>query len=629
MKLSIFSMNRSPEDNEPTFEPPQRRDAPGGRPSDDKARLMALPELRARILDRIYLATALMGVLTLLANLPSIIQRAEWSTLALFGLLLAGLFYFGFQKNLPYRLRATILIAITYVAGVAVLFQDGLFGSGRVFLVALPFFGALLGERLERWVALSLAILAMIVTGALMITGVVPAPVQPEGMGNASLFSWTAATLSFALITVAGATSFAVMLDGLKGSLEQQQNMASDLENERAALEQRIQQRTNSLERRLVQIRTAAEITRQISRVLDVQVLLPQVCELIRARFNLYYVGVFLLEDSDRPMRPGEQRYLALAAGTGEAGQRMLADRHRLLIGGDSMIGWTAANRQARIALDVGKEAVRFNNPNLPRTRSELALPIVTGGASPAVGASAAADNDWRTVRVETGRLLGAVTVQSDVEAAFDQDDIVVLQGIADGLAAAIENARLFAATQASLEEVSSLHRQYLQTAWTEARSAGGQLAYTFENLGENSAARPTGEEPAAVDAPIHLRDQVIGRLVLEPDPDAPPWTQEQMGLIEAVTTQAALALENARLLEETRRRAEQERAFSRITSQVWSSSNLDTIVRQALQELGASLHAAEGWLELWPGDADKAETPPDQPAASPEAHKEADDVVA
>ena len=142
----------------------------------------------------------------------------------------------------------------------------------------------------------------------------------------------------------------------------------------------------------------------------------------------------------------------------------MVAAGHRLKVGGDSMIGWAAANLQPRIALDINREdgltsVVRFNNPYLPDTRSELALPIISKQA-----------------------VLGALTIQSTIEAAFDQDDITVLQSIASSLANAIENARLFAQIQTNLNEISILHRQYLRREWIQVLETQGPQEYCFNS---------------------------------------------------------------------------------------------------------------------------------------------------
>ncbi len=185
----------------------------------------------------------------------------------------------------------------------------------------------------------------------------------------------------------------------------------------------------NTLERRSTQLQTAAEVSRAVSSILDPQMLALQVVDLVRERFDLCYAGLFLV-DTTGEWTGEPRRWAVLRAGTGEAGRRMLEQGHKLEVGGTSMIGWCIANSQARIALDVGEDAIRFNNPHLPETRSELALPL--------------------TMR---GRPIGALTIQSSQEAAFSREDITVLQTMADQLANAITNAQLYEETQRRLRE--------------------------------------------------------------------------------------------------------------------------------------------------------------------------------
>jgi HAMP domain-containing protein len=142
--------------------------------------------------------------------------------------------------------------------------------------------------------------------------------------------------------------------------------MADELANVIGSLEQRVADRTRGLQ-------TAAEISHAITSVLDPKELLDLVVNLARERFNLYYVGLFLVEEE-----PGDsgRTFAVLRAGTGEAGQKMLELKHKLEVGSESMIGQCVARDEARIALDVGQEAVRFANPHLPDTRSEMALSL-------------------------------------------------------------------------------------------------------------------------------------------------------------------------------------------------------------------------------------------------------------
>jgi len=162
-------------------------------------------------------------------------------------------------------------------------------------------------------------------------------------------------------------------------------------------------------------LNAAAEVSRIISSILDPDDLLNRTVDIICNEYGFYYAGIFLVET----LADGK-RWAVLRAGRGEAGRIMMANRHKLEVGGRSMIGACTQFNEARIALDVGKEAVWFNNPFLPDTRSEMALPLSIAG-----------------------EVIGALTVQSIEEAAFSEEDIASLQAMADQLAVAINNARL------------------------------------------------------------------------------------------------------------------------------------------------------------------------------------------
>jgi len=165
--------------------------------------------------------------------------------------------------------------------------------------------------------------------------------------------------------------------------------------------------------KRTIQLQTAADVSRAATSILDLSKLLPTVVDLICSHFDYYYVGIFLVEES--------KEWAKLSAATGSMGRQMLESGHRLKIEDSAMIGWCIYNGQARIALDVGEDAVRFKNPQLPLTRSEIALPLITHG-----------------------EVIGAMTIQSALPAAFSRVDITALQTMADQMANAIENARLF-----------------------------------------------------------------------------------------------------------------------------------------------------------------------------------------
>jgi GAF domain-containing protein/anti-sigma regulatory factor (Ser/Thr protein kinase)/BarA-like signal transduction histidine kinase len=169
---------------------------------------------------------------------------------------------------------------------------------------------------------------------------------------------------------------------------------------------------TSDIQRHTKLLKAAASAAKNITTILDSNELLKRTVDIICDEFDFYYAGVFFVDDA--------KEYAVLKAGRGEAGKAIIKDGHKLAIGGNSMIGASIANREGRIALDVGQEAVFFENPHLPKTRSEMALPLVVGDD-----------------------VIGALTVQSVDEAAFHEEDIAALQTMADQLAIAIQNSNL------------------------------------------------------------------------------------------------------------------------------------------------------------------------------------------
>ena len=334
------------------------------------------------------------------------------------------------------------------------------------------------------------------------------------------------------------------------------------------ALERTLREEQERLARRTMQLRTAAEVSRASTSMLDLNTLVTSSVELIRERFDLYYVGIFLVNEY------GE--WAILRAGTGEAGRRMLERGYKLKVGGGSMIGQCTAHGQPRIALDVGAEPVRFDNPLLPETRSEMALPLVS-----------------------RGEVLGAMTVQSAEEAAFSEKDSAVLQTMADQLANVVENARLYQESQARLEEIETTHRRYLREEWAKylaEEETRRRTAYSYEQAtaavvpadevwtpemeravreGDVVAIPASTADPAieaagraALAAPITLRGEVIGALSLYEGQQERQWSEDDIALVEAVSEQVAMAIENARLFEEIQRTADRLREMDRLKSQ-------------------------------------------------------------
>jgi len=248
------------------------------------------------------------------------------------------------------------------------------------------------------------------------------------------------------------------------------------------------------------------------------------------------------------------------------------------------------------VVLDVAKDPIHFQNPDLPHTRSEMALPLMI-----------------------SGQVIGALDVQSTEPNAFTADDIEVLSALADQVSLAIENARLFEQAQKSLNEAEAVYRQYLRETWTRLPEEQQIAGFRYSSAGsmpleatgsqtDASILKPNGDhEQQEISVPVTLRGEKIGELSVHV-PQRTRIKSDQMDLIKAVAERVALSVENARLFEETTRRAERERLVSNITTKIRGTNNPELMIRTAMEELQKALGASR--VEIIPQksslDADK-----------------------
>jgi len=338
-------------------------------------------------------------------------------------------------------------------------------------------------------------------------------------------------------------------------------------------LEQRVAERTADLARRTAQLEAAAYVARRAAEIRGVDVLLNETVRLISDRFGFYHAGIFLVDDA------GE--YAVLRAASSEGGQRMLARGHRLAVGKVGIVGTVAGTGKPRIALDVGADAVFFDNPHLPLTRSEMALPLKVGE-----------------------RVIGVLDVQSEEPAAFTEEDVAVLQTMADQIALAIENARLLEESRRALEELQVAYGERMRQAWERVEGLPSALVYdrvaitpveTLPPVPEVEEALRQGRvvalsEPdngrAVIAAPLRLHDRVIGAITLEETDEARPWTEDDIALVQAVSEQVALALESARLYQMEQRRRFIADTLQEIARVVGSTLDPQEVTHRLLDQL-------------------------------------------
>lgn len=345
-------------------------------------------------------------------------------------------------------------------------------------------------------------------------------------------------------------------------------------------LEGEVAQRTRQLERRASQIQAAAEVGNAVASLRDLEGLLSRTTQLISDKFGYYHVGIFLLDE--------KREFAVLRASNSSGGARMLSRGHKLKVGETGIVGAVTSTGKARIALDVGQDSVYFDNPDLSGTRSEMALPLVSGTA-----------------------ILGALDVQSTKPNAFSEEDVSTLTILADQIATALQNARFLSQTQDALNAARRAYGVQSREGWQAILEEEGNLGYISSGQGnavqvqnalsddvqetlKNGQAAISLTDNNTLHVPIHVRGKLIGALRLVKPKDTPGWSQEDVTDISRLASQLGNSFESARIYREIQKRAEYEQAISDLSAKLSSTTEIDEIIKITLSHLGEKIKDAD-----------------------------------
>jgi GAF domain-containing protein/HAMP domain-containing protein len=380
--------------------------------------------------------------------------------------------------------------------------------------------------------------------------------------------------------------------DELEDLAEAFNQMSSDLAQAFETLEEKVADRARHLERRSLELETIAEVAREITIIHDLDTLLNASANLIRERFKYYHVGIFLVDER------GE--FAILRAASSIAAQRMLEQNYKLKVGQEGLVGNVTRTGRAHIALDVGTDAIHFQNPFLPETRSEIALPLRSRSMT-----------------------IGALDIQTDTQSAFSEQDVKVLQLLADQLSAAIENAQLVQKVEGTFAELNNAYRLQTQSVWQSAITQYERPSYEYDGIQvravprhlasdllkqlENGEPIITRENDGEKDSrskttlmvPLMVLKQVIGVVGLEREDPDHRWTNEEISIAQAAAIRAGITLENARLLEESQRRAVKERTILEATTRIGSALNIENILYTTAEEIERIINNSEVILQF------------------------------
>ncbi|MBN1889031.1 MAG: GAF domain-containing protein [Thermoflexales bacterium] len=533
----------------------------------------------------------------------SLVDHLQSSSFIVLGVSLAyALLTYGITRSGRVMLAAwTSLIGLEVLIAVSLAWQG--MATGMALVQVLPVAAAAM-------LISPAASLGFGVVGAL-ITGGIYAAHQSGLISITPVRIWAEAETQYHVITmtillILGVFSWLISRT-MQYATRQTHNTAKELQRYKDNLEQVVAERTRELTetrtrlaQRAIYMQTAAEVGQVTASILEMEPLLNQTAQLICERFELYHVGIFLVDATGQ--------WAEYRAGSGEAGHLIARQGLRLEVGGVSTVGWCTANAEARVTRVVRREPDRIDHALLPDTRSEVALPLRS-----------------------RGRVIGAIGVYNNQPVTFDQDTIVGLQILADQVAVTIDNARLLQQAQAGLEAERRAYGHISREAWNRLLYEGIEPGYRYANkqvtpIGDTWTAEMkialneernvvknvmTGKSGPAFAVPIKIRDQIIGVVDLRKDTQGGEWTPDEIALLEALTDQLGVALESARLYQDTQRRAAREQLIGEVTAHIRQTLDVETVLKTAVSELYDVLDLDEVVIRLnAPGSRQATEQP-------------------
>lgn len=357
-----------------------------------------------------------------------------------------------------------------------------------------------------------------------------------------------------------------------------------------ASQEQRIEERTQELkeasaklEQRALRLQAITDISQEVIANITQKPdeVLGRITQTISKKLGYYHVGIFLLDK--------EEEFAVLRAANSRGGQKMLTRRHQLKVGGAGIVGYVTQSGRPRIALDTSTDVVYFNNPDLPETRSEIALPLKYGEKN-----------------------IGALDVQSSLPNAFSHEDVDTLSALANQVAIVIKNLQTAEDSKYSVSSTVDFTRKNLQSGYSfqpDGSIVANRLPdnepaiHKVTASGETVILSPTPKHlQSTLAVPVKFRDRVVGVIHIESNDEKKKWTEDEIAFVQAISDRAALALENARLLEDSQRRAAKEQAIGEISTKISAYTDIEAILRTAVRELGTQISGTQVTVEIGDG---------------------------
>jgi GAF domain-containing protein len=452
-----------------------------------------------------------------------------------------------------YIYRAYLLLAMIGVVGVNAIAAWGPWADGSIFLLTTVVLGSLLLDNRTDIVVLVSSFLFILIFALLDLQGSLSlaAPNAPK----TSLATWGIYIVDYVIAGVIITTAANMLKSAFSNVASQMLIAFQSLSVERQNLEEKVQERTAELETRMTQLRASTLTARAIAETQELSELLINAANLIAERFEYYHVGIFILDE--------QKRNAYLQASSSEIGKSMLGQLFRIEPDRKNPLSTAIETNRVLITSDLDKSNF-VRDPNFPITRSRMIIPL--------------------SVR---GNQIGIIDIHSDQPRAFSSEDAEILQTLADLTAISFDNVRLLAETRNLLSQLEASTAIQTQRTWTKFTSRQ-KSAYQYTPAGVRpifSQEKVSGSDGLYM--PIVLHGQEIGRIKLKKRKGtASEWSERERDLVEKISNQVALALENSRLVDEAQKNALRNQMIASFSTNVRETLDVDAVIRTAATEL-------------------------------------------
>lgn len=506
-----------------------------------------LKEWRERFMRIVLRIASVLGIVMIGVSFPtaSFTDRILFFSLYIILLLMTVL-------PAPYTLRAYLLLAITTVVGVNAIAAWGPWADGSIFLLTTIVLASLLLDNRTDIIALTGSILFISAIGYLTLAGSYQlAAAAPE----TDLASWAVYATDFAIAGIVITTAANMLKSAFTNVVDQMMSAFQSLNMERQNLENKVNERTAELEVRMNQLRASTLTARAIAETREIGELLKNAADLISERFEYYHVGVFILDE--------QKRNAYLHASSSEAGRPLLGQSFRVESDRKNPLATVVENNKTIITSDIERSNF-VRDPNFPLTRSRMVMPLLV-----------------------RGNLIGIIDIHSDQPRSFSPEDAEILQTLADLTAISFDNVRLLEETRNLLTQLEANTALQTQRTWSKLTSRHKSV-YQYTPAGVRPVFSPEGVRGAdGLYVPIVLHGQEIGRINLKKRKGASnEWSDRERDLVEKISIQVALALENSRLVDEAQKNALRNQMIANFSTYVRETLDVDAVIRTAATEL-------------------------------------------